>query len=121
MIIYNYRILLIIVKFLSFNENKCKISSFFENLNIFADKTICSIEENMEKEVLTIDQVAIMFSVTKRTIYSLLKENKLPGVKIGGQWRFLRKDLMEVFVKENNQNNEESDYDGETKDENSNC
>jgi excisionase family DNA binding protein len=58
----------------------------------------------MEKEVLTIDEVAEMFSVSKRTVYTLLKEKTLPGVKIGGQWRFLRKDLLKVFSAQSNQN-----------------
>ena len=54
--------------------------------------------ELLKKEILTIDEVAELFSVSKRTIYNLLKENELPGVKIGGQWRFLRKELMQVFA-----------------------
>ncbi len=57
----------------------------------------------MEKEILTIDEVAEMFSVSKRTVYTLLKENTLPGVKIGGQWRFLKKDLLQVFLLKNAQ------------------
>ncbi len=61
----------------------------------------------MEKEILTIEEVANMFSVSKRTVYTLLKENILHGVKIGGQWRFLKKDLLKVFLSQNTQ--EESD------------
>ncbi len=68
----------------------------------------------MNKEVLTIDEVAEMFSVSKRTIYNLLKDNELPGVKIGGQWRFLKEDLMKVFVNDTNHNRRELDYDRES-------
>ncbi len=57
----------------------------------------------MDKEVLTIDEVANMFSVSRRTVYNLLKEKVLPGVKIGGQWRFLKKDLLRVFKEQSNQ------------------
>lgn len=63
------------------------------------------------KEVLTIDEVAKLFSVSNRTIYNLLKENEIPGVKIGGQWRFLRKDLMKVFTNQSPKN--ESDENDE--------
>ena len=58
----------------------------------------------MEKEILTIEEVSAMFKVCKRTIYNLLRDNKLPGVKIGGQWRFLRKDLMKIFMQDINNN-----------------
>lgn len=63
----------------------------------------------IKKEILTIDEVATLFSVSKRTIYSLLKENELPGVKIGGQWRFLRKDLMQVFTNQYLKNESDED------------
>ena len=63
----------------------------------------------LKKEILTIDEVADLFSVGKRTIYNLLKENELPGVKIGGQWRFLRKDLMQVFTNQYLKNESDED------------
>ena len=65
--------------------------------------------ELLKKEVLTIDEVADLFSVSKRTIYNLLKEKDLPGVKIGGQWRFLRKDLMQVFKNQYLKNGSDED------------
>ena len=65
--------------------------------------------ELLKKEVLTIDEVADFFSVSKRTIYNLLKDNELPGVKIGGQWRFLRKDLMQVFTNQYLKNESDED------------
>jgi excisionase family DNA binding protein len=62
----------------------------------------------MQKEILTIDEVARMFSVSKRTIYTLLQEKELPGVKIGGQWRFLKKDLLRIFTSDGKEYNKES-------------
>jgi excisionase family DNA binding protein len=32
--------------------------------------------------------------VNERTIYRLIKANKIPGVKIGGQWRFSEQNLQ---------------------------
>lgn len=33
------------------------------------------------------------------TAYRLLKQKKLPGFRVGGQWRFTREKLDEYFLK----------------------
>ena len=75
----------------------------------------------MDKEVLTIEEVAEIFSVSKRTIYNLLKAKELPGVKIGGQWRFLKEDLMKIFATKTDKNKRELNYDRKNTDEDSCC
>ncbi|MBL7151935.1 MAG: helix-turn-helix domain-containing protein [Candidatus Omnitrophica bacterium] len=39
---------------------------------------------------MTIEDVAAYLQVTRRTIYEWLKHNKIPAVKLIGQWRFKR-------------------------------
>jgi excisionase family DNA binding protein len=51
-------------------------------------------QENKEIRMLTIKEVAHYLSVNERTIYRLIKANKIPGVKIGGQWRFSEQSLQ---------------------------
>jgi excisionase family DNA binding protein len=40
---------------------------------------------------LTIKDVADLLSVHPMTIYKLLKEGRMPGVRFGGVWRFSRR------------------------------
>lgn len=38
--------------------------------------------------LMTIEDLAEYLKVTRRTIYEWLKTNKIPAVKLVGQWRF---------------------------------
>ncbi len=49
----------------------------------------------MEKEILTMEEAAELFSVSIKTFIKLLKEEKVPGRKIGREWRFSRKALID--------------------------
>ena len=46
----------------------------------------------MEK-LFTVEDIAKMASMTTRTIRNYLREGKLEGRKIGGQWRFTEEDI----------------------------
>jgi excisionase family DNA binding protein len=39
-------------------------------------------------ELMTVEEVADYLRVTKKTIYRLLTQNKIPATKVGHQWRF---------------------------------
>ncbi len=43
--------------------------------------------------ILTIKEVADYLKVTERTIYRLSQAKKIPSFKVGGMWRYLRKDI----------------------------
>ena len=45
------------------------------------------------KGILTIKEVADYLKVTERTIYRLSQAKKIPSFKVGGMWRYLRKDI----------------------------
>lgn len=50
----------------------------------------------MANEVLglmTIEDLADYLKVTRRTIYEWLKTNKIPAIKLVGQWRFKREKI----------------------------
>ncbi len=38
--------------------------------------------------LLTLREVADFLAVKERTVYRLAKRGLLPGIKVGGQWRF---------------------------------
>jgi excisionase family DNA binding protein len=47
-----------------------------------------------EKEILNLDEAAEMFNVSVKTFIKLLREEKVPGRKIGREWRFSRSALV---------------------------
>lgn len=53
----------------------------------------------MEKEYLTVKDVAIKLDVKPVTVYKWLREGKLKGsyFKIGGVYRFFEGDLLEII------------------------
>ena len=41
-----------------------------------------------QREYLTIEDVARRFRVNTTTVYRLVEQGRLPGFKVGNQWRF---------------------------------
>ena len=46
-------------------------------------------------ELMTIEDLSEYLRVTRRTIYDWLKHNKIPALKLVGQWRFKRDKIDE--------------------------
>lgn len=55
----------------------------------------------MKDDILTIRDVAEMLKLTEKTAYRLVSDGEIPGFKVGGSWRFSRKEL-EKWVAEQN-------------------
>jgi len=47
----------------------------------------------MSDQILTIKELAVYLKLAEKTAYRLAAENKLPGFKVGGSWRFKREDI----------------------------
>ncbi len=47
--------------------------------------------------LMTIEDVAEYLKVTRRTIYEWVKHNKIPAVKLVGQWRF-KKEKIDAWI-----------------------
>lgn len=61
--------------------------------------------------LLTSKQVADYLRIDRQTVCNLARDGKLPGFKLGRQWRF-KKELLESFIEENsNQLHHEEDTD----------
>lgn len=54
--------------------------------------------------LMTIEDLAGYLKVTRRTIYDWLKHNKIPAVKLVGQWRF-KKDRIDAWLDSQSQQN----------------
>jgi len=48
-------------------------------------------------EILTADETANYLKVDVKTVYRLVKQGKIPGRKVGGNWRF-RKDVLDEWL-----------------------
>lgn len=44
-------------------------------------------------QALTVRDVALMLNVNEKTVYRLAQKRELPGFKIAGSWRFMRRDI----------------------------
>jgi excisionase family DNA binding protein len=53
-------------------------------------------------DILDADQVGKMLRVHSRTVIRLAREAKLPGFKVGDQWRF-RREAIEHYIREQEQ------------------
>ncbi len=54
----------------------------------------------MSDEIMDIRSAAKYLQIKERTLYRLVGEGEIPGIKVGGQWRFSRRCLEEMFLKE---------------------
>jgi PTS system nitrogen regulatory IIA component len=52
--------------------------------------------------LMTIEDLADYLKVTRRTIYDWLKHDKVPAVKLVGQWRFRKEKIDEWIEKQQN-------------------
>lgn len=45
------------------------------------------------EEYMTVSQVAELLQLSEKTVYRLAQRGELPGFKVGGSWRFRRRDI----------------------------
>lgn len=47
----------------------------------------------MQSDIMTIDEVAEYLKLKVKTAYHLAAKGDIPGFKVGGAWRFRRRDI----------------------------
>lgn len=57
-------------------------------------------------DILNIKEVSDYLKIPVSTVYKLAQDGKVPAVKVGKHWRFLKKDLELLFV----QNQKREDF-----------
>ena len=50
--------------------------------------------QDMDKEILDVEGAAALLGVSKSTVYKMAVAGDLPGVKVGKEWRFARRNLI---------------------------
>ena len=54
--------------------------------------------ENLETDkALTTEDACQFLSISRQTLYKLVKAKKIPGRKVGDNYRFLKSDLIRYF------------------------
>ena len=51
----------------------------------------------MKDSLMIFDEARKYLSVSRATLYNLIKAKKIPAVKLGGQWRFRKERLVKWF------------------------
>ena len=54
----------------------------------------------METRTMTVEEVAVYLGLHQDTVYDLVRENKLPHVRLGGRIFFLE-DVLENWLRKN--------------------
>ena len=52
---------------------------------------------NSSDEIMGIEEAADYLHIKDRTLYSLVKQKRVPGIKVGGQRRFKKSRLEAMF------------------------
>jgi excisionase family DNA binding protein len=47
-----------------------------------------------DDEIMTVKELAEYLKIAEKTAYRFAAEGKLPGFKVGGSWRFDKKDIQ---------------------------
>ena len=53
-----------------------------------------------EDKALTTEDACHFLSISRQTLYKLVKSKKIPGRKVGDNYRFLKSDLIRYFKSE---------------------
>ncbi len=62
----------------------------------------------MADEIFDIKQAAEYLQIKERTLYRLVGDGEIPGIKVGGQWRFSKRCLEGMFLKIRDKGNGDS-------------
>jgi excisionase family DNA binding protein len=49
------------------------------------------------EEILNIKEVSDYLKIPVSTVYKLVQDGKVPAIKLGKHWRFMKKDLDHLF------------------------
>jgi len=49
----------------------------------------------MDEEILDVTRAAKVLGVSSKTVYNLARQGKIPATRVGREWRFTRKNIIE--------------------------
>lgn len=60
-------------------------------------KSLSQINTSKQPDLLNLKEVADLLRVSNQTIYNMIKDGRLNPVKMGREWRFMRKDIESII------------------------
>lgn len=58
------------------------------------------VEVREDEKAMTTEDACQFLSISRQTLYKLVKSKKIPGRKVGDNYRFLKSDLIRYFKSE---------------------
>jgi excisionase family DNA binding protein len=62
-----------------------------------ADMNKSFVSDEKDDKALTTEDACEFLSISRQTLYKLVKSKKIPGRKVGDNYRFLKSDLIRYF------------------------
>ncbi len=62
------------------------------------------------EDIITAEQVASMLQVHVRTVYRLARRGVIPGKKLGGGWRFSRRQILQLLASDEGKGKSNKDF-----------
>ena len=56
-----------------------------------------TLQEPFADKALTTEDACEFLSISRQTLYKLVKQKRIPGRKVGDNYRFLKSDLIRYF------------------------
>ncbi len=50
-------------------------------------------------EIMNIKEVSHYLKIPLRTVYKLAQDRRVPAIKLGKHWRFMKKDVDQLFAR----------------------
>lgn len=65
-------------------------------------KSFSDYKDNERPDFLNVSDVATLLNVSNQTIYNMIRDKRLKPVKIGKEWRFMKKDIDSIINNNDN-------------------
>lgn len=60
-------------------------------------KSLANLQAEDRPDLLNVSEVADLLRVSNQTVYNMIRDGRLKAVKIGREWRFMRKDIESIM------------------------
>lgn len=64
-------------------------------------KSLSNINGNDRPDLLNVSETADLLRISNQSIYNMVKDGRLKAVKMGREWRFIRKDIESIINGDN--------------------
>jgi len=60
-------------------------------------KTLSNINNRDKPDLLNVSETADLLRISNQSVYNMIKDGRLKAVKMGREWRFMRKDIESII------------------------